>query len=152
MELVVEVVVVVVEEVMEVVEDVVVVVEVEDVVVEVEVVVVEVDDEVLLDEVVEVEEDDVEEVVDVLVEDPMNSKSLLLAASDSQRLPEGSNPTARGTKRPPCVVAAELAANPGWPITSVLCSPEVKGCAKATTRLLRESLTHRLPVESNPRP
>ena len=77
------------------------------------------------------------------------SRSLLLPESVTQRLPERSNPRKSGTYRPLMLVAGTLVAKVACPITSEADSPVEKGGAKATTLLLKVSVTQRPPVESN---
>ena len=79
----------------------------------------------------------------------VNSKTRLLNASPTQRLPEESNAKPVGPQSPLCVVEHVLVVKPDWPITSDALSPFEKGGVNSSTRLLDASVTQRLPEESN---
>ena len=78
----------------------------------------------------------------------LNSRTLLLPESTTQRFPLESNAMPVGPNRPP---AGEESPDPVrlvWPITRLAASPVVKGGLYSRTRLLLLSTTQRSPLES----
>jgi hypothetical protein len=82
----------------------------------------------------------------------VNSKTRLLPPSGTQRLPEESNAKPDGPQSPLCVVEHVLVVKLDWPITSDALSPLEKGGLNSSIRLLKSSVAHRLPEESNATP
>jgi hypothetical protein len=82
----------------------------------------------------------------------LNSRTLLLPESVTQRFPLGSNATSVGPKSAP---DGEVSPDPVrlvWPITRLAASPVEKGGAYSRTRLLLASTAQRSPLESKATP
>src|SRR5262249_4544277 len=82
----------------------------------------------------------------------VNSSTLLLAPSATQRFPDLSKASVTGKESPPRLVALAFVIKEDWPITSEADSPVEKGALNLSTLLFPSSATQRFPDLSNAMP